>query len=630
MQTTENLGLNLPEYGEFAEVEKLNENFMKIDSEVGGLANNPIFTETLENTEILLNENVSEIPVFSLPESTEMMAEYKDEIHFLGLGSNYKGHYKWNGSELTKVGDTPIEVRSYCTVVATPKEIHIFKETSHYKWDGSSWTTLDVANPCNCFMCKAVFYDGFIYLFSNTCFYKWDVSASKWEEGSTSLPEGLYSIDSILENGYINIFSVQGGKFYVYDPYNDTWEMHPFTKGNASFATTLGRYIHIFVNDYTLEKTCHYAVSSSGMVDKCGVSPKWMDSLSALNMVFSFNGNMYMLLGRDVHLFNWDSQSSAIGLLKEQVTDLQNSVDVIRDSLISKTSFISKTMSALPFSTYPPDIKTVVVNEKGDNVLYLINTETSYMYRYNTSGHTWRKVSGTLPFSPACTVAYNGEIHILGSSSSSYNTKHYKYDAVNSKWISVSTLPYAFADGCAVIYENKIHILGSSVSGNYTKHYTWNGSSWSNESTLPYNFYGGGAVVFNDKISILGGNYSGTNTKFYEYGGSWNEHDSLPYSWYSSSAFVLDDGIHMMGSDDESHYERMVAHCLWNNGTGWTKLDNLSVGSFCGKVEVFDNKVHIFRMGSDGNLKHEALEGKSLDYLYSTLAELLYKVMQLS
>lgn len=40
MQTTENLGLNLPEYGEFAEVEKLNENFEKIDSKVGEIKNN--------------------------------------------------------------------------------------------------------------------------------------------------------------------------------------------------------------------------------------------------------------------------------------------------------------------------------------------------------------------------------------------------------------------------------------------------------------------------------------------------------------------------------------------------------------------------------------------------------------
>lgn len=40
MQTTENLGLNLPEGGEFAEVEKLNENFEKIDSEVGEIKNN--------------------------------------------------------------------------------------------------------------------------------------------------------------------------------------------------------------------------------------------------------------------------------------------------------------------------------------------------------------------------------------------------------------------------------------------------------------------------------------------------------------------------------------------------------------------------------------------------------------
>ena len=87
--------------------------------------------------------------------------------------------------------------------------------------------------------------------------------------------------------------------------------------------------------------------------------------------------------------------------------------------------------------------------------------------------------------------------------------------------IKVSTLPYSFGHGSAVVLNNEIHILGSSSTNYKTKHYKWNGSSWKSVSTLPYSFYYGSAVVLNNEIHILGGRDNSTkhciiNMKIYK------------------------------------------------------------------------------------------------------------------
>lgn len=78
------------------------------------------------------------------------------------------------------------------------------------------------------------------------------------------------------------------------------------------------------------------------------------------------------------------------------------------------------------------------------------------------------------------------------------------YLNVNSK---ISTLPYDFYASSAVVLNGEIHILGGS-SSYYKKHYKWNGTSWVSVSTLPYYVGNSSAVVLNDIIHILGGNYS--------------------------------------------------------------------------------------------------------------------------
>ena len=120
------------------------------------------------------------------------------------------------------------------------------------------------------------------------------------------------------------------------------------------------------------------------------------------------------------------------------------------------------------------------------------------------------KVS-TLPYSfgHGSAVVLNNEIHILGSSSTNYKTKHYKWNG--SSWTSESTLPYGFYNGSVVVLNNEIHILGSASTYEERKHYKWNGSSWTRVSTLPWDFGYGSAVVLNNENHILGGYGSLTN-----------------------------------------------------------------------------------------------------------------------
>ena len=131
---------------------------------------------------------------------------------------------------------------------------------------------------------------------------------------------------------------------------------------------------------------------------------------------------------------------------------------------------------------------------------------------------SWSSIS-TLPYQfCGSAVVLNNEIHILGSTS--YSTKHYKYNTSTNTWSSVSILPYDFYYGSDILLDNEIHILGG-YDGNTTAHYKYNTSTntWSSVSTIPYGFYQGSAIVLNNEIHILGSSASTTN--HYKIIGEW-------------------------------------------------------------------------------------------------------------
>ena len=220
----------------------------------------------------------------------------------------------------------------------------------------------------------------------------------------------------------------------------------------------------------------------------------------------------------------------------------------------------------------------------------------------------------TLPYTYAdsSAVVFNNEIHILGSNRSGNYTKHYKFNGTS--WEEVSTLPYDFYRGSAVVFNNAIHILGGN--GNNTAHYKFNGSSWEEVSTLPYGFNRGSAVVYNNEIHILGSNSSATGTNHYKFNGSsWESVSTLPYGFAYGSAVVYNNEIHILGGRDNTtkHYKY--------SGSSWVSVSTLPYTFYEGSAVVYNNEIHILG-AQGGGTNHYKFYGGSW-YNVSTLSPIL-------
>ena len=116
-------------------------------------------------------------------------------------------------------------------------------------------------------------------------------------------------------------------------------------------------------------------------------------------------------------------------------------------------------------------------------------------------------------------------------------------------------LPYLFAYGSAVVLNNEIHILGGSTGTLQTKHYKWNGTAWSEVSTLPYSFYNGSAVTYNNEIYILSCNDSAICLKNYKLdGNNWIELQDLYFSHPCDVGVIYENSIVLVGGNGYCPY----------------------------------------------------------------------------
>ena len=225
--------------------------------------------------------------------------------------------------------------------------------------------------------------------------------------------------------------------------------------------------------------------------------------------------------------------------------------------------------------------------------------EGLYAWKKNEIGSELKKINKSVSILPydfyyGSAVVLNGEIHILGGSSS--KKSHYKWNG--SSWVNVSTLPYKFYQGSAVVLDGEIHILGGYDIGVGLKHYKWNGSLWTSASTLPYDFYDGSAVVLNREIHILGGNSGSNQTKHYKFDGtSWTSASTLPYDFYQGSAVVFENKIHILGSATTSAYYKY--HYIFN-GASWTSFSALPYNFYSSVSVIYNNAIHILGSGDSG------------------------------
>ena len=227
-----------------------------------------------------------------------------------------------------------------------------------------------------------------------------------------------------------------------------------------------------------------------------------------------------------------------------------------------------------------------------NNEIHILGTSNSSYgnAHYKWDGSTWIKL-GNIPNDNTSSnyiceygsaVSYNGAIHFLYEGSA-----RYVWEDGDTTWQENYDLPYSFSRSAAVVFNDNIHILGSNSSSYYTAHYKYNGSSWSKVSTLPFAFYRGSAVVYNNEIHILG-TYGDDDTAHYKYNGSsWKKVSTLPSSFYDGAAVVYNNEIHILGGGDDK-----TLHYKWN-GSSWSKVGTLPYSFYQSCAVVHDNLIHL-------------------------------------
>ena len=427
---------------------------------------------------------------------------YNNEIHAMGgpFASN-NDHYKYDGTEWTKVGTTPLGMPS---AVVYNNEIHIINGT-HYKWDATNSEWIEVSTPIYMGYSQVV-YNNEIHVLGGSSsakvHYKWD--GSSWVEVGT-LPVNHYGVaKAVVYNNEIHLVGTPSPGSY-YDHYK--WDGTSWTKvstvpiqTNNGSAIVYNDEIHILVgnNHYKWDgNEWHVASNFSGIL-----------ATYTYGKTVVYNNEIHLLATNKQH-FKWSTTSWVEAMPRPH--DYSGNLTVFNSELYvicsahfngSFKKWNGESWDTLTTAPFVPTWSVVYNNEI--HIFREIN-------HAKWNGTEWISDVSTLPVNIANPVVYNNEIHICVDNS------HYKWNG--SGWTSVSTLPYTLSGGTCVVYNNEIHIMGGNSTANYKKHYKWNGSEWMQVSVLPYEYYKGGVVIHNGELHIIGGARANTGTKHYK----WNE-----------------------------------------------------------------------------------------------------------
>ena len=249
----------------------------KRDIDWTALSHVTVIDGDVQHKDLNLKSATMSIPVSILPYEfvNGDAVVLNDEIHILGSysgSSDYKKHYKYDGSTWTNVSTLPYDFY-YGSAVVLNNEIHILGSydssyyTKHYKYDGSTWTNVSTL-PYSFYYGSAVVYNNEIHILGSdnsyrTSHYKYD--GSTWTSVST-LPYGFYNGSAVVYNNEIHILGSGNyfTKHYKYD--GSTWTNvstlpYDFRFGSA---IVLNNEIHI-LGSYD-NKTKHYAIQATHYV----------------------------------------------------------------------------------------------------------------------------------------------------------------------------------------------------------------------------------------------------------------------------------------------------------------------------------------------------------------------------
>ena len=469
---------------------------------------------------------------------------FNNEIHIMGGDGVYRNHYKYDGSTWISVSTLPNNFYQGAAVVYN-NEIHILgsnysgSRSMHYKYDGSAWASVSTL-PYEFYQGAAVVYNNEIHIiggnYAVTNHYKWNPV-----DGWTSVGNAPYAFVAGVGMVYNNEIHALGS-------------MNPSTNG-----------------------TTHYKYDGT----------KWV---SVSTLPYNFKYGSAVVFNNEIHIFGTNTERYAKAHYKW-----------------TGTEWVS--VSTVPYRVY---YGSAVVFDDEIHILAGYDDYRAF-YHYNSDTGTWSKyVTESIPMqivahnhdelasgvkweglvnppSPpqyGCAVTYRNEVHALGGTASASYTQHIKWDATNSTWVTVSTLPYNFRSGCAVVLNDEIHIMGSYQTTNKTEHYKWNPTDgWVSASTLPHQFYCSSAVVLNNEIHILGSYVSSYRKYHYKWNGiEWVSVSTLPYNFYYGSAVVYNGEIHIFIS---------TAHYKWD-GSAWTSVSTLPYDLKYGVAAIYNDEIHIF------------------------------------
>ena len=441
---------------------------------------------------------------------------------------------------------------------------------------------------------------------SNTKHYSWD--GTSWAEEST-LPYEFESSSAVVYNGKIHILgSGRGGvKTNHYSWNGSSWVSEstlPYDFNGC--AVVYNNKIHILGGGTNNETyTSHYSWNGSSWISES---------------TLPFGSGTPVVYNNKIHLLGgWGTETNHYSW---------NGSLWVSESTLPYPLFSSGKGAAIVYENKIHLLGGPIIGVfHGDD----IDNSTNH-FSYN--GTTWTQESD-LPYKfldePASAVIYNDRIHILGSSYSGNEQKHYSLEKkiygdvkkIKRAWFPIktgyeeekviipeeriSTLPYAFKDGAVVVLNGEIHILGGNGTDSEIrlKHYKYSNDSWVSVSTLPYEFYSGSAVVYNNEIHILGSFISDHRKKHYKYSnGSWVSASTLPYEFYGGSAVVYGGKIHILGDayayGSTSYYKR---HYSWD-GTSWVEESTLPYSFFSGSAVIYDGEINILGGGGPGYTRH--------------------------
>lgn len=250
--------------------------------------------------------------------------------------------------------------------------------------------------------------------------------------------------------------------------------------------------------------------------------------------------------------------------------------------------------------------------------IYLIGTSTSNyqnkIYKYDTINNTFTQKSATVHSAGCNASAVVGtNIYVFGSNNSSYYKSAKKYDSINDTISSLTSIPTNFYSGNAEAVGKDIFLFGGDASTAYrliAYKYSTVSDTYSRLTNIPFSFYYGASAVIGTNIYLFGGD--GGNTTAYKYDtltDTYTKLRDIPYAFHNGKAKAVGTDIYLFGGETYKNY-------VYKYDTltdTYDKLLNLGYSFYNGSLGFNDTDIYLFG-GTDYPKKVQAVTLLNKEY----------------